>query len=139
NFWFWFETGIKLTDTQSGYRAYPLQAIPKKFYTKKFEFEIEIIVRSAWNGIAVKNVPVKVLYDPAERVSHFRPFKDFTRISILNTVLVFLTFFYIIPRNFFRSFKKKCLTYFLIETIFGITCSPKKKALSFALVFFMVM
>ncbi|SFT03000.1 DUF2062 domain-containing protein [Sphingobacterium wenxiniae] len=137
NFWFWFETGIKLTDTQSGYRAYPLQAIPKKFYTKKFEFEIEIIVRSAWNGIAVKNVPVKVLYDPAERVSHFRPFKDFTRISILNTVLVFLTFFYIIPRNFFRSFKKKSLTDFLKENILGSTDSPKKKALSIGLGVFM--
>jgi len=137
NFWFWFETGIKLTDTQSGYRAYPLQAIPKKFYTKKFEFEIEIIVRSAWNGIAVKNVPVKVLYDPAERVSHFRPFKDFTRISILNTVLVFLTFFYIIPRNFFRSFKKKSLTDFLKENILGSSDSPKKKALSIGLGVFM--
>src|SRR5690606_5032706 len=25
NFWFWFETGIKLSDTQSGYRLYPLK------------------------------------------------------------------------------------------------------------------
>ena len=78
NFWFWFETGIKLQDTQSGYRLYPLNKIPKKYFTPKFEFEIEIIVRTAWKNIPVKNVPVKVLYDPAERVSHFRPFKDFT-------------------------------------------------------------
>lgn len=107
NFWFWFETGIKLQDTQSGYRLYPLKKIPKKYFTPKFEFEIEIIVRTAWKHVPVKNVPVKVLYDPAERVSHFRPFRDFTRISILNTILVFITIFYIIPRNFFRNFKKK--------------------------------
>ena len=25
NFWFWFETGIKLQDTQSGFRLYPFQ------------------------------------------------------------------------------------------------------------------
>ncbi|MFY7814399.1 MAG: glycosyltransferase family 2 protein, partial [Chryseobacterium taeanense] len=50
NFWFWFETGIKLEDTQSGYRLYPLLHIPKKYITKKFEFEIEVIVRSAWKG-----------------------------------------------------------------------------------------
>ena len=81
NFWFWFETGIKLEDTQSGYRLYPLKTIPKNYFTRKFEFEIEVIVRSAWNGVAVKNVPIKVLYDPSERVSHFRPFKDFTRIE----------------------------------------------------------
>ena len=59
--------------------------MPKKLYTKKFEFEIEVIVRSAWNGVFLKNVPIKVKYDPIERVSHFRPFKDFTRVSILNT------------------------------------------------------
>ena len=110
NFWFWFETGIKLEDTQSGYRLYPLKQLPKTFYTRKFEFEIEVIVRAAWRGVKVKNIPVKVLYDMDERVSHFRPFKDFVRISILNTVLVCVTFLYIIPRNFFRNFKKKVLS-----------------------------
>lgn len=137
NFWFWFETGIKLEDTQSGYRAYPLKVIPEKFYTPKFEFEIEIIVRSAWNGINVQNIPVQVLYDPAERVSHFRPFKDFTRISILNTVLVFLTFFYIIPRNFIRSFKKKSFNDFVKENIFGSEDSPEKMAVSIGFGVFM--
>ncbi len=109
NFWFWFETGIRLEDTQSGYRLYPLHKIPKKYFTPKFEFEIEIIVRTAWRHVPVKNVPIKVLYDPVERVSHFRPFKDFTRISILNTILVTITLFYIIPRNFVNNFKKKAL------------------------------
>ncbi len=109
NFWYWFETGVKLQDTQSGYRLYPLHAIPKKLYTNKFEFEIEIIVRTSWNDVLVKNVPVKVLYDPNERVSHFRPFQDFTRISLLNTVLVIISLLYIKPRNFVRRLKKKAL------------------------------
>ncbi|MGO1244065.1 MAG: DUF2062 domain-containing protein [Sphingobacterium sp.] len=133
NFWFWFETGIKLTDTQSGFRAYPLEVLPRKFYTKKFEFEIEVIVRTAWNGIAVENVPIDVLYDSKERVSHFRPFRDFTRISILNCVLVLLTFVYILPRNFIRSFKKKTFTEFVRENILGTEDSPEKKALSIGL------
>ncbi len=109
NFWFKFETGIVLEDTQSGFRLYPLRLIPKQFYTNKFEFEIEVIVRSAWKGIVVKNIPIQILYDPAERVSHFRPFKDFTRISILNTVLVINALLYIKPRDFFRRAKKKAL------------------------------
>lgn len=137
NFWFWFETGIKLTDTQSGFRAYPLGAISQRYYTRKFELEIEIIVRAAWRGVEVKNVPIQVLYDPTERVSHFRPFKDFTRISILNTVLVFLTFFYILPRHFFRSFKKKRWSDFVKENVLGNTDSPIKKALSIGLGVFM--
>lgn len=137
NFWFWFETGIRLTDTQSGFRAYPLAAISQRYYTRKFEFEIEIIVRAAWRGVDVQNIPIQVLYDPKERVSHFRPFKDFTRISILNTVLVFLTFFYILPRNFFRSFKKKRWSDFVKENILGSTDSPIKKSLSIGLGVFM--
>ncbi len=103
NFWFWFETGISLKDTQSGFRLYPLRALPTRFYTKKFEFEIEVIVRLAWRNIPVENVPIKVLYDPVERVSHFRPFRDFTRISILNTVLVFFTLIYFAPKRILKK------------------------------------
>lgn len=134
NFWFWSETGIWLKDTQCGFRLYPLQPLKNlKFYTSKFEFEIEVIVRAAWNGISVKNVPVKVLYDPTERVSHFRPIVDFIRISILNTLLVIMALFYIKPRDFIRRFKKKGFKRFLYEDFLHNGDSPRKKALSIAL------
>ncbi|HMK06049.1 MAG TPA: DUF2062 domain-containing protein [Flavobacterium sp.] len=133
NFWFWFETGIRLDDTQSGYRLYPLNQIPKKYFTNKFEFEIEVIVRAAWKSVAVKNIPIKILYDPNERVSHFRPFKDFTRISILNTVLVLITLFYIKPRDLFRRLKKKGIRKFLLESILESTDSNARKAGAIAL------
>lgn len=99
NFWFWAETNLKLPDTQSGYRLYPIKLYrDTKFFTRKYEFEIEVIVRSAWSGIKVIPVPVKVYYPPEdERVSHFRPMPDFTRISILNSILVIITFLYILP------------------------------------------
>ena len=134
NFWFWFETGINLTDTQSGFRLYPLNAIKKlKFYTNKFEFEIEVIVKAAWNDVLVQNVPIQVLYDENERVSHFRPFKDFTRISILNTWLVLITIFYIKPRKLFRKLKNKGIKRFFIEDFLGSQDSPSKKSFSIAL------
>lgn len=133
NFWFKFETGIALEDTQSGFRLYPLQLIPKQFYTNKFEFEIEVIVRSAWKGIVVKNIPIQILYDPAERVSHFRPFKDFTRISILNTVLVLNALLYIKPRDFFRRAKKKGFKKFFLEDILESSDSNFKKSAAIAL------
>jgi glycosyltransferase involved in cell wall biosynthesis len=109
NFWFWVETGIRRNDTQSGYRLYPVKSLNgMRFFTKKYEFEIEVIVRAAWKGIDVLEVPVKVFYPEKEkRISHFRPFRDFSRISVLNTVLVTFTFLYIKPRDFFRSIKKK--------------------------------
>ena len=133
NFWFWFETGNRLEDTQSGFRLYPLKHIPKKYFTTKFEFEIEVIVRSAWKGILVKNIPIQVLYDPTERVSHFRPFRDFTRISILNTVLVFISLFYIKPRDFLVSIQSKGIIKFFLENILESNDSIARKSLSIAL------
>jgi glycosyltransferase involved in cell wall biosynthesis len=109
NFWFRVETGISAPDTQSGYRSYPLFLLePMRFVTRKYEFEIEVLVRAAWKGIKIESVPVSVYYAPKEsRISHFRPFKDFSRISVLNTILVILTFLYIKPRNFFRALANK--------------------------------
>ncbi|MDR1055573.1 MAG: DUF2062 domain-containing protein [Prevotellaceae bacterium] len=104
NFWYRVETGKKLTDTQSGYRLYPLYKIGNmKGCTTKYEFELEIIVFSAWKGIPVKNIPVNVYYPPqGEWVSHFRPFRDFFRISLVNIILVFIAFFWIYPKCFFK-------------------------------------
>lgn len=134
NFWFRFETGISLSDTQSGYRLYPLRRLRGiRFYTTKFEFEVEVIVKAAWRGIPIRNIPVKVLYDPAERVSHFRPFRDFTRISILNTWLVLVTLFYIRPRDYFRTFREKGFKRFFLEDLLHSADTPLKKSLSVAL------
>ena len=104
NFWFKVETGITIEDTQSGFRLYPLLPLKNiRFRTRKYEFEIEVLVRAAWKGVNIKSVPVSVYYPPAsERISHFRPMKDTVRISILNTFLVLFTFIYIKPRDFFR-------------------------------------
>ena len=134
NFWYKVETGIQLKDTQSGFRLYPLKELNKiKFYTSKFEFEIENIVKAAWKGIIVKNVPVKVLYDEQERVSHFRPFKDFARISLLNTWLVLVAFIYIKPRDLIRKLRKKGIRRFIKEEILGSNESPLKSAQAMAL------
>ena len=104
NFWYWAETNQKLPDTQSGFRIYPVKFYKNsRFFTSRFEFEIEILVRSAWSNIRVIPVPVKVYYPPeSERITHFRPLPDFTRISILNTVLVLITFLYILPLKAYR-------------------------------------
>lgn len=105
NFWFKVETGMDFPDTQCGYRIYPIDRLKKKhFFGTKYEFELEVLVRSAWSGIELVAQPVHVYYPPAEeRVSHFRPFQDFSRISVLNTILVIVAFLWIKPRDFFRK------------------------------------
>ncbi len=111
NFWFSVETGIKLPDTQSGFRLYPIKRLADtKWVCSKYEFEIEVIVRAAWKGIEVKCLPIDVYYpSQEERITHFRPFADFVRISILNTVLVTLALLFYRPRMIVREFKGKSL------------------------------
>lgn len=102
NFWYKVETMQTLADTQSGYRLYPLRRLAgMRFFTPRYEFEVEVIVRAAWRGVNLFNVPIKVLY-PEDRVSHFRPLQDFTRISILNTVLVIVALLYYYPKRFLQ-------------------------------------
>jgi len=117
NFWFWAETGVKLSDTQSGYRVYPLNRLAGiRVLSGRYEWELEILVRAVWRGIGVKNYPVKVYYPPAEmRVSHFKPFKDFARISLLNTILVFIALIWWWPLRFFKWFTKENITRFIKE------------------------
>ncbi|MHA6280413.1 glycosyltransferase family 2 protein [Salinimicrobium sp. CAU 1759] len=108
SFWFWVETGVDLKDTQCGYRLYPLEVINSlNLFTSRFELEIEVIVKAAWKGVKVINLPVKVLYDPNERVSHFKPWQDVARITVLNIYFVFVAAFYIAPRNLLRKLTGK--------------------------------
>lgn len=140
NFWFRVETGLDLPDTQSGYRLYPLEALHKtSFFTSRYEFEIEVMVRSAWKGVELLSAPIDVFYPVAEeRVSHFRPFKDFFRISVLNTVLVLMAFFYHHPRRVFNVYRKKNLRDLWRELRQSLSqLSPKKTALSIGFGVFM--
>ena len=98
NFWFTLQTARKLPDTQTGFRIYPLEDLPSlKLLTARYEAELTLLVFSAWKGLKLVPVPVKVYY-PEDRVSHFRPFADFFRISVLNTVLCVLALLYGYPR-----------------------------------------
>ncbi|MBO4755129.1 MAG: glycosyltransferase family 2 protein [Bacteroidales bacterium] len=104
NFWFTLYTWIRLPDTQTGYRLYPLKSLPSLgLLSARYEAELTLLVFSAWKGLKLVPVPVQVEY-PEDRVTHFRPGKDFTRISILNTLLLFVAIFYGYPRTLFRKF-----------------------------------
>ncbi|MES2629483.1 MAG: DUF2062 domain-containing protein [Bacteroidota bacterium] len=138
NFWYKVETGIELPDTQTGFRMYPLAPLKKmRLFTTKFELEIEVIVKMAWRNIEVKALPIKVLYDPNERVTHFRPFRDFTRITILNTYFVILTVLYHFPKRILTSSVKKSFWEKLKDDIFQPGESATRKAASVGFGLFM--
>ena len=98
NFWFRLQTGINLPDTQTGFRLYPLHHLPcLALLTARYESELELLVFSAWRGVRLVPVGISVSY-PEDRVTHFRPFWDFFRISLLNSVLCILALVYGYPR-----------------------------------------
>ena len=102
NFWFRVQTGRRVPDTQTGFRAYPLERIGRmRLLTARYEAELALLVFLTWKGVPVESVPVRVCY-PEERVSSFRPFRDFFRISVLNTVLCVLAVVYGYPRKAFN-------------------------------------
>lgn len=119
NFWYFIETGKKLQDTQSGYRLYPMRKLgDMRFFSNRYEFEVESIVRATWNGVNVCNIPINVYYPSSEeRISHFKPFKDFMRISILNSVLVLIAFLFYYPWRFVRSFTKDNVKSFIKKNV----------------------
>ena len=96
NFWFALQTWQCLPDTQTGYRLYPLHHLHGlNLITARYEAELEFMVFAAWHGVKLESTPIRVYYPPREeRVTHFRPCKDFVRIFILNTILFFTSFLF---------------------------------------------
>ena len=105
NFWFRLQTGVNLPDTQSGFRLYQLNRIGGlHLLTYRYEAELELLVFQCWKGVRMRPVGIKVYYPPeGERVTHFRPFWDFFRISVLNTVLCILALLYGRPARMLRG------------------------------------
>ena len=90
NFWVRLECGAELSDTQSGMRLYPVDALLALDFSKsRYDFEIEVLVKCVWAGVEVCSVPVSVHYPPSgERVSHFHKLIDNWRLTLLHTSLV---------------------------------------------------
>jgi glycosyltransferase involved in cell wall biosynthesis len=109
NMWVRLETGLKIKDTQSGFRAYPVKYISKiKTLTNTYNFEIEIIVKAAWKGLIIKDVPISVYYPkPEERISSFKPLKDNFKLSLIHTYLIALRLLPISNKKFIKGEDEK--------------------------------
>ncbi|GAB6270109.1 MAG: glycosyltransferase family 2 protein [Smithella sp.] len=95
NFWVRTSGGPAISDSQSGFRIYPLpEALNLKTKARRFQFEVEILVQASRDGMPVIEAPVRVNYNPnGERISHFRPFVDFLRNSSTFSRLIFRRIF----------------------------------------------
>ena len=90
NFWIALETGAVCADTQCGFRAYPVGLVSQlRLVGRRYDFEVEVLVRALWAGLPVVEVPVATYYaPPGERVSHFRKGLDNLRLTHAHAKLV---------------------------------------------------
>lgn len=95
NFWVWASGGPRLSDSQSGFRLYPVaETLELDVKARRYQFEVEVLVKANRQGIAIKEAPVQVVYQGAgERISHFRPWFDFWRNSMTFSRLIFTRLF----------------------------------------------
>ena len=88
NRWVNWAAGTQLADTQCGFRIYPAETTMRfGLRGHGYAFETEAVVRHARARSPLCVAPVRVIY-PKERVSHFHPWRDATRIVF--TVMRFL-------------------------------------------------
>lgn len=73
-----WQSGLRVGDSQTGFRVYPLKTVETLGCTfSRFAFETEVLIRAGRTGINVLMVNIQSRYLPkAERVSHFKPLSD---------------------------------------------------------------
>ncbi len=101
NFWIKMAGGPLTADSQSGLRIYPLpEVLNLGVVSRRYQFEIEVLVKAGWYGIPVIEAPIGVIYPPGgERISHFHPFLDFLRNTGMFTRLIFRRVVRGVPRS----------------------------------------
>lgn len=96
NWWANVETlwaGIQ--DSLFGFRVYPvaplLRLMRSSRWMRRFDFDVEAVVRLSWAGVPVRNLPAAVRYfTPAEGgVSHFNYWRDNVLLSSMHSRLFF--------------------------------------------------
>ena len=88
NFWVRASGGPPIMDTQSGMRLYPLpESLHLSVASRRFQFEVEILVKASWRRIPVIEAPIGVTYQAGgKRISHYRGFVDFMRNAAVFTL-----------------------------------------------------
>lgn len=98
-------SGVKVSDTQTGLRAFAADMIPKLLFVEgeRYEYEMNVLMTCAKEKIPIEEVPVRTIYrDKNNSNSHFRKIRDSARIykdilkftcsSLLSFVLDYLLF-----------------------------------------------
>jgi len=75
-------SGVKITDSQSGFRFYSARLIDGiDLKTDGFDMESEVIVRAGRRGYRIVTIPIELGFVDGLSTSHYKPLKDTLRIA----------------------------------------------------------
>ncbi|MGH7042302.1 MAG: glycosyltransferase family 2 protein [Acetobacteraceae bacterium] len=84
DFWVSWAARQPVADSQSGFRVYPAELaavlVGGAGRSERFAFESEAVIEAGRRGFGIVAVPIRAIYGPAVRPSHFRPLADIARI-----------------------------------------------------------
>jgi glycosyltransferase involved in cell wall biosynthesis len=77
--------GMKISDTQTGLRAFPREILPAmcEIVGDRFEYETNMLLGLNEYGIKISEQPIETVYIEENQTSHFRPFRDSVRVYSL--------------------------------------------------------
>ena len=87
DFWVSWAAGYPIRDTQSGFRLYPAaflhKVMPPRHNGCGFVFESALLIQATHCGYPPAAVVIETLYLPQSRLSHYRPWQDTWRITVM--------------------------------------------------------
>ena len=119
--------GIKITDTQSGLRAFGRNTM-KKFLTtsgERYEYETNMLIDCKEKDIEIAEVPIETVYISNNSGSHFNPIKDSVMIYklfakyIISSLSSFILdiFLYTLFINLLPEIKNNIITKIVVATV----------------------
>jgi uncharacterized protein (DUF2062 family) len=86
----WLHSGLRVNDSQCGFRVYPLALVAVlPCRAARYGYETEILTRAGWAGATVHHVTVTCKYEiPGGRISHLKPGKDSVYGVCMNLLLL---------------------------------------------------
>jgi len=89
DFWVSWTAGHYVQDSQSGFRLYPATLLRSTHmaYSKYwgFVFETAMIIKAARQGFKTDVISIKSCYPKKRRKSHYRPWRDITKVVLMIT------------------------------------------------------
>jgi glycosyltransferase involved in cell wall biosynthesis len=97
--------GQHISDTQTGLRGIPARLLPRllRLEANGYDFELDMLIAVRQQALRISEVPIRTIYEPGNRTSHFNPLIDsmkiyfvllrFSWVSLMTAALDTLVFY----------------------------------------------